>query len=168
MDASGQPILISKGHGGDAVLKFTSPAASAKKSSSKAPVDDFEVSAPVFEEDVDEDDVGTDGSFFRDERGAVEFALPFVAASFKVSPGVTPQFAVPSERVPEVTEAGIPVGFDAIEQNDGSVCRILDNFFICYANGYVLVALYLFALAFVTTACAKRTGGCRKLGTQAT
>lgn len=117
------------------MLKFTSPAASAKKSSSKAPVDDFEVSAPVFEEDVDEADVGSDGSFYRDERGAVEMALPFVAATFKVTPGMTPQFPVPSERATEVTEASIPVGFDAIEQNDGSVCRILDNFFICDANG---------------------------------
>ena len=98
--------------------------------------DDDAVAAYVEEEDVDSADVAADGSMFNDERGEIEVSLPSVAASIKSVAGGSHAFPLPDTRVRETPEADIPNTFRAYEASDGSVCRILDNFFICDEAGY--------------------------------
>jgi hypothetical protein len=133
LDEAGNVILISKGQGGDAVIK---PVAAPRKSTGGGAGDDGgdEVIVTLEEEDVDSADVGSDGTMWRDERGTIEVGLPAVAATLTFGENV-PQFPVPSPRVTEVTEREIPTMFNAPESGDGSLCRILDNFFLCDADG---------------------------------
>jgi hypothetical protein len=137
LDEAGNVILISKGQGGDAVIKTT---ATPRKSVGGAPGEDGvgsdDVIVTLEEEDVDSADVGTDGTMWRDERGTIEVGLPAVAATLTFGDN-PPQFPVPTPRITEVSEREIPAIFNAPESGDGSLCRILDNFFLCDADGCV-------------------------------
>ncbi len=92
--------------------------------------------AGVEEEDVDDEDVYDDGSMFKDERGRQELELvdPARLAALQASGAVI---------VEELPEHAIPREFDAVEGAEGAVCRILDNFFLCDADGSVCSRVFV-------------------------
>lgn len=138
IDSDGNPILVSKGEGGDAVVKSLNPGRKSVGGGGGAGGgdEDGDVRGAEEEEDVDSVDIGSDGTIYNDERGQVEVGLPAVSATLKVRADEAGQFPQPAQRPAEVSEADIPSSFSAPDVGDGAICRILDNFFICDLDGY--------------------------------
>jgi hypothetical protein len=75
---------------------------------------------------VDAEDVHSDGTIHNDERGAMELALTGCSAVNPRAPQETQEVAISSK-------------YGERDDDDGTMCRLLDNFFICDKAGCVWV-----------------------------